>query len=837
MPIQRIFTEAGRDPVTLPMLRVHQTPDGDEYRVPRHWHAAAVDVLIEQVFFKSPLPRTIEKQEIAGIPVFLCPAKPADSTGSDVYEKDIRDVLKRIAGSLALKAFQNGIISGEKDVAAFYDECRYALFHQILSPEITLWQNTGIDWAYGLTAPEITPQENIARFGHVEQNVKPTSVFVPENIAQTNMQDRLRHMVEGFRLDGHDAAVSVMLPIENVDSRSIMTAARKKESRDLAAAMGTRTLRQMMNRVIDACDRDSVMGFDPQFQPRLSAIILDAQQLGVPMEAVDLALAYARQGYESLPEDVFADIDPFDTSDNGAFRTVLSIPDDFIETALTGHGFMMMDAGQERYHADAPQLWDSIADTIWTSGEPALFFRDTAGHGGRSATGAFMSGQDTQALSGSINLLNLSAEDQGLIDAQKTEQAIYLLMILLDAAGGRHAMAIGQVGLATLLMEKGLAYDSAAGRSAAALIASFMSGAAHFYSAQWAQNEETDLVALKSRRAAASGGTMGAKGIPRRNLQGNPAQAEDRALQSLAVSLWDKAYLAAKEKGLRHRHLTGFGTSLDLQALLGAPTRNIMPEHKLVRFEGFHAQRQDQDDGAFFGKKINPAVPRALAALGYTPAQIDDIVTYAAGHGTLFDAPAINHDTLTEKGFTPELLMRTEAALKNAAHIGFVFNRWTLSGAMDAFMDDEDSDEDVLTALGFTQDEIDAANIHACGTMTLEGAPHLKPQHLDVFDGAEPVGDRSVRRVSAEAQIRMQAAVEPFLSGGAEHIVALPHSVAIDDIKKLMLTAWETGAKQLRLYRDGSSLLSPLAMPLTAPIVDDEENAEEENFYHRRNMP
>lgn len=824
--IQRIFTEEGRDPVTLPQLRVHQTAEGAEYLVPRYWNEASVEMLVQHAFYKDALPASKNRQDMAGIPSFLWPASTGQDTAVDFYEKDIRDVLRRIAGVQTLRAFQAGLLRTDKEAQAFYDECRYALFNQIIAPEIAVWQSAGLNWAYGIPQPDIAPQENIALFGGTPRFM-PTSVIVPEDIAQDKIHERLKHMAEGFRLNGHDKPLTVTLPVENVSSRAVITARRNQESRDLAASLGTRTLRQMMNRVMDACDREQLMGFDPAFCAPLAAVIEQASLLGVPMEAIDLALSYARQGYEQLPDSVLADIDPFENENLSAFHTALSVPDDFIETALTGHGFMMMDAGQARYHADAPQLWDMIADTIWTSGDPLLYFRDTAGSALRSASGAFLSDREEAAWSGAVNLLALT-HDNGLLDIQRAEHAVRLLVILLDSTP---SIVIGMAGLSTLLMEKGLAYDSPAGRSAAAVIASFISGAAHLQSAMLAKGEATDLAALKSKRAAASGGSAAVKGIPRRVLQGNPSSAGDQGLYARSVVLWDKAYLLAKETGLRHTHLTGLAVSLEMQALLGSPTRNIMPEHKLVRFEAFNAPRHDGDD-VFFGKKINPAVPRALAALGYAPHEIDDIVTYAAGQGTLFDAPFINHDTLAEKGFTPDLLMRVEAALKTSAHIGFVFNRWTLAGAIDDF--DGDEEEDLLSSLGFSQDDIDAANIYACGTMTLEGAPHLKPGHLAVFDGAEPMGDRSVRRVSAEGQIRMQAAIEPFLSGSVDHVVTIGHHATIEDVKALALTAWESGTKQIRLYRDGSSLLSPLAMPLAVPAR--EEHMDEDETPYKRNI-
>jgi ribonucleoside-diphosphate reductase alpha chain len=306
----------------------------------------------------------------------------------------------------------------------------------------------------------------------------------------------------------------------------------------------------------------------------------------------------------------------------------------------------------------------------------------------------------------------------------------------------------------------------------------------------------------------------------------------DPALAMAVKNIWDKAYALGKEQGFRHCHLTGLATPLAVQGILGTTARDVAPEAGLIRFEGFFGD--GVDSAALYGKKINPAVMQGLKRLGYSIAQIEDIYAYVVGHGTLLDAPAINHETLAAKGLSVEAIAAVEKALPAAQHIGYAFNRWTLGAAFDDFVVYND---DFLAALGFDEDDIDAANLYACGALTIEGAPHLSPDHLAVFDCLLP-GGFGVRRVSAEAQIRMQAAVEPFLSGAVSQTLSLDHHVGIEDVQRLILLGWELGVKRLSLWREGASLLHPAnLLPQkweTSLFAEEEEDRAREQRAARR---
>ena len=256
--------------------------------------------------------------------------------------------------------------------------------------------------------------------------------------------------------------------------------------------------------------------------------------------------------------------------------------------------------------------------------------------------------------------------------------------------------------------------------------------------------------------------------------------------------------------------------------VMDCDTTGIEPDFALVKFKKLAG-------GGYF-KIINQAVPEALRGLGYGEAQIGEIEAYAVGHGSLRQAPAINHSTLRMKGFTDEALEKLEGALKSAFDVKFAFNRWTLG---EAFVKDtlkvpaeklDDPSFDLLTHLAFSKADIEAANEHVCGAMTVEGAPHIKAEHLPVFDCANPCGRKGKRYLSVESHIRMMAASQPFISGAISKTINMPNDAGVEDCKQSYMLSWKLALKANALYRDGSKLSQPLNSQL---LADDPDEAEE----------
>jgi ribonucleoside-diphosphate reductase alpha chain len=299
----------------------------------------------------------------------------------------------------------------------------------------------------------------------------------------------------------------------------------------------------------------------------------------------------------------------------------------------------------------------------------------------------------------------------------------------------------------------------------------------------------------------------------------------DPALADAARRAWDEALRLGKEFGFRNAQATVIAPTGTIGLVMDCDTTGVEPDFALVKFKTLAG-------GGYF-KIINRCVPEALANLGYLPNEIDAIVAYAVGHGTLEDYRGrLNYGALRGKGFGDEQIGAVEAALEAAFDVRFVFNKWTLG---ETFCRDilkldaaqmAAADCDMLKLLGFAKADIDAANMHVCGAMTLEAAPYLRPEHLAVFDCANPCGRIGKRALSVDSHIRMMAAVQPFISGAISKTINMPNEAAVKECGEAYLLSWKLGLKANALYRDGSKLSQPLASQVLDFVEEDEDAIE-----------
>ncbi|MBH0178938.1 MAG: vitamin B12-dependent ribonucleotide reductase, partial [Nitrospira sp.] len=272
---------------------------------------------------------------------------------------------------------------------------------------------------------------------------------------------------------------------------------------------------------------------------------------------------------------------------------------------------------------------------------------------------------------------------------------------------------------------------------------------------------------------------------------------------------WDHALELGAAYGYRNAQVTVIAPTGTIGLVMDCDTTGIEPDFALVKFKKLAG-------GGYF-KIINQSLPAALSTLGYTDEQAQDIVRYCVGAQTLKNAPFINHESLRLKGFDDAALARLEGSLAQAFEIQFVFNKFTFGedfclsklGFTQAQLNE--ANFNMLKALGFTQEEIAAANDFCCGTMTVEGAPHLKAEHLPVFDCANRCGRIGQRSIAVDAHIRMMAAAQPFVSGAISKTINMPADATLEDVKAAYLLAWKSMVKAVALYRDGSKLSQPLS--------------------------
>ncbi|MFT7253558.1 MAG: ribonucleoside-diphosphate reductase alpha chain, partial [Paracoccaceae bacterium] len=392
-------------------------------------------------------------------------------------------------------------------------------------------------------------------------------------------------------------------------------------------------------------------------------------------------------------------------------------------------------------------------------------------------------------------------------------------------------LGLGYANIGGLLMNMGYGYDSPEGRAMCGALTALMSGVSYATSAEIAgelgafngfeRNREHMLRVIRNHRNAAYGKTNGYEGLAIAPVPLDHGNCPDQTLVSLAKQAWDEALSLGEKNGYRNAQTSVIAPTGTIGLVMDCDTTGIEPDFALVKFKKLAG-------GGYF-KIINQSVPGSLEMLGYSSSQIEEIVAYAVGHGTIGNAPGINHTSLIGHGFGPAELEKIEAALPSAFDIRFVFNQWTIGeqfctktlGIPAAKLNDPTFD--LLRHLGFSKGDIEAANNHVCGTMTLEGAPFLKDKHLSIFDCANPCGKTGKRFLSVDSHIYMMAAAQSFISGAISKTINMPNNATIEDCKKAYELSWSLGVKANALYRDGSKLSQPLA----AALVEDDDEAQE----------
>jgi ribonucleoside-diphosphate reductase alpha chain len=379
-------------------------------------------------------------------------------------------------------------------------------------------------------------------------------------------------------------------------------------------------------------------------------------------------------------------------------------------------------------------------------------------------------------------------------------------------------LGLGYANLGTVLMRLGIPYDSSRALAICGALSAIMTGESYATSAEmaaelgpfegYARNREAMLRVIRNhRRAAYHAAPEEYEGLTVKPMGIQAEQCPPDLLLG-ARRAWDRALELGTAYGFRNAQTTCIAPTGTIGLVMDCDTTGIEPDFALVKFKKLAG-------GGYF-KIINQSLPPALARLGYSEAEIQDIVTYCTGRRTLKGAPFVNHEALQAKGFDGAALDRLEAALGQAFDIQFAFNKFTLGEEFCreklGLTDDRLSESNVnlLRILGFTQEQIVAANDYCSGTMTVEGAPHLKAEHLPIFDCANRCGRTGQRFIAVDAHIRMMAAAQPFVSGAISKTINMPADATVDDVKASYLLAWRSMIKAVALYRDGSKLSQPL---------------------------
>ena len=648
------------------------------------------------------------------------------------------------------------------------------------------------------------------------------------------------------------AAKMVCLDLDHPDIEEFIDWKVVEEQKVAAMVTGSKVCARHLNQILQAChlskaDGNTQIEINPRENPTLREAIQAAREVSVPEPYIQRMFNYAQEGFTHF---VFHE---YDTNwDSKAYQTVsgqnsnnsIRVPNDFFEALKSGGDWTLTRRTDGAVHKTIPakDLWDRIAWAAWICADPGIQYDTTINEwhtcpqDGRinasNPCSEYMFLDDTACNLASLNLGRFLTPE-GQFDIEGFRHGVRLWTIVLEIsvlmAGfpsraiaeksfSFRTLGLGYANLGSILMKLGIPYDDPQALAWCGAITALMTGESYATSAEMAKelgpfnayprNAECMLRVMRNHQRATYDGQSddyeGLTILPR-SIQADQCPED---LLKAAQQSWDRALELGEKYGYRNAQATVIAPTGTIGLVMDCDTTGIEPDFALVKFKKLAG-------GGYF-KIINQSLPPALRNLGYSSTQIQDIITHATGTRTLKQAPFINHETLQAKGFDRTALERIEATLDGAFDMQFAFNKWTLGeefcreklGLSEAQI--QNPQLNILQHLGFTQEEILAATDFCCGTMTIEGAPHLKPEHLSIFDCANRCGRLGQRYILPAAHIRMMAAAQPFISGAISKTINMPADASVDSVKDAYMTSWTSMLKAVALYRDGSKLSQPL---------------------------
>ncbi len=808
----------------------------DNVEVPKQWSQIATDILAQKYFRKAGVPQ---------------------ADGSLGREASIKQVAHRMAHCWRVWGERNNYFATKEDAQVFYEELIYCILNQSCVPNSPQWFNTGLHEVYGITGKPQghyyvdgkdgilkkstsayeRPQPHACFILSVEDDlvneggimdlwVREARIFKYGSGVGTNFSS-IRG--EGEKLSGGGTSSGLMSFLKIGD----------RAAGAIKSGGTTRRAAKMVCLDIDHPEIETFVNWKVEEEKKVAALIA----AGYPSD-------YEGEAYKTVSGQ----------NSNNSVR----ISNEFFH-ALEKDGDWELKArsdGRTMKKIKAKKLWDEINYAAWRCADPGTQYDTTINEwhtcpeGGKirasNPCSEYMFLDNTACNLASVNLRKFFNESDNSFDVPGFEYTVRLWTTVLEISVlmaqfpskevaqlsyDYRTLGLGFANLGSMLMVSGIPYDSDKARGIAGAITAIMTGIAYKTSAELAQNlgafsryEENKkhmLRVMRNHRAAAYDAMEAYEGIEIKPQGINAKDCPDYLLKA-ATKAWDDAVKMGEQYGYRNAQTTVIAPTGTIGLVMDCDTTGVEPDFALVKFKKLSG-------GGYF-KIINQSVPQALRNLKYSETEIEEIVNYAKGHATLKNAPYINFESLAKKGFDAVDIQNVEAALPTAFEIGFVFNAFNLGEEclqrLGFKAEDYNNFEwSLLNALGFTDEQIDEANIYICGTMTVEGAPYLKEGHLPVFDCANKCGNIGERYIHYSGHIKMMAAAQPFLSGAISKTINLPNEGTIEEIAEAYLLSWKLGLKACALYRDGSKLSQPLSnkSDKKKKSAEESESAEQEH--------
>jgi ribonucleoside-diphosphate reductase alpha chain len=656
------------------------------------------------------------------------------------------------------------------------------------------------------------------------------------------------------------AAKMITLDLDHPDIEEYINWKVIEEQKVAALVTGSRLCNYYLNRIIQACYAEHPENdrFNKKLNLKLKQAILDARKAMIPDNYIERVVQLAKLGFTSIEFPIYDtdwNSDSYATVSGQNSNNSIRVTNEFMRAVITDNDWNLYGRTEKRKAKlegrepkpcktlSARDLWEDIAYAAWSCADPGLQYHSTINEWhtckedgeirASNPCSEYMFLDDTACNLASLNLVKFYNVDTYKFDLKSYKHAVKIWTIILEISVlmaqfpskeiaqksyDYRTLGLGYANLGSLLMLQGIPYDSDTAFSICGALTAIMHMSSYAASAEMAKelgpfsayekNKEHMLRVIRNHRRAAYN-------VPKDEYEGlsiypvgiNPKNCPSDLLES-AHEESDRALDLGTKYGYRNAQVTVIAPTGTIGLVMDCDTTGIEPDFALVKFKKLAG-------GGYF-KIINQSIPPALKRLGYNQEQINEIIKYAKGAGSLKNCPYINHESLKAKGFSEEVLDRIEAVLPSVFEISFAFNKFIIGEEFCikklGFTRDQLStwDFDMLSSLGFSKQEIATANDYVCGTMTIEGAPFLKHEHYPVFDCASKCGKKGTRFIKTNAHIRMMSAAQPFISGAISKTINLPNQATIEDIKNAFMESWKLGLKANALYRDGSKLSQPL---------------------------
>lgn len=828
--VARRFTRIGHHPFDeLEWVRktsVITNPDGsvvfkmEDAEVPAAWSQLATDIVVSKYFRK------------AGIP----------NTGS---ETSVRQVVKRLAHTIRRAGEEfGGYFASAEDAEAFEAELTHLLVNQKVAFNSPVWFNCGLHHEYGINGSGGNWFWN-AKTNEMEQTADSYSHPQCSACFIQSVTDDLMSIFELVKSEAR---------LFKFGSGTGTNFSNLRGKQEKLSGGGTSSGLMSFLEVLDRGAGATKSGGTTRRAAKMVVLDIDHPEI---VDYIDWKLKEEKKARALIASGYPSDF-------NGeAYRTVsgqnsnnsVRITDEFMNAYLSGGQWQtkFRTTGEVSETFQAKDLMDRISNAAWACADPGVQFDTTINDWhtcsntdkiyASNPCSEYMFLNDTACNLASINLMKFLKPD-GTFDVEDYRHACRIFIIaqeiLVDFASyptqkiGQNShnyrpLGLGYANLGTLLMVSGIPYDSDQSFSIGAALTAIMTGHAYRVSAEmarskgafpgYAKNAEPMLRVIGKHRDHA--------------YKINPESCPAYLLKA-AQEDWDHALAFGKRYGYRNAQTTVIAPTGTIGLLMDCDTTGIEPDFALVKFKKLAG-------GGYF-KIVNQSVPAALRKLGYSEHEIKDIIEYISGTASLRNSPWVNESALYSKGFKEEDIARLEEKLPSLFELSHAFAPWVLGDDTMkrlGFKEEEYKAPkfNLLEALGFSPAEIEEANRLICGTMTVEGAPHLKSEHLPIFDCANKCGKIGERFIHPMAHIRMMAAVQPFISGAISKTVNLPKEATVDEIRNIYIDGWKMGVKAIALYRDGCKASQPLNTSSSEKTETKEKNKAEAPVLKRRRLP